>query len=69
MKDIELQFSIGESLVCAALRLNSPESRDPWTVKESDFIEPNAPQLDFLIDELLNKYVAHRNPNVKQVIT
>jgi len=71
MKDIELQLSIGESLVCAALGLNSPESRDPWTVKESDFIEPeNAPtQLDFLMDELLDKYVAHHNPNVKQVIT
>jgi hypothetical protein len=71
MKDIELQLSIGESLVCAALGLNSPESRDPWTVKESDFIEPeNAPtQLDFLIDELLNKYVGHRNPNVKHLIT
>jgi proteasome component ECM29 len=70
MKDVEIQFTIGEALVCAALGLNSPESRDPWTVKERDFIEPeNAPsQLDFLLDELLNKYVAHLNPNVKQVI-
>jgi proteasome component ECM29 len=70
MKDVEIQFTIGEALVCAALGLNSPESRDPWTVKERDFVEPdNAPsQLDFLLDELLNKYVAHLNPNVKQVI-
>lgn len=69
MKDVEIQFTIGEALVCAALGLNSPESRDPWTVKERDFIEPKtAPsQLDFLLDELLNKYVAHLNPNVKQV--
>jgi hypothetical protein len=46
------------------------ESRDPWTVKERDFVEPeNAPsQLAFLLDELLKKYVAHLNPNVKQVI-
>jgi hypothetical protein len=70
MKDVEIQFTIGEALVCAALGLNSPESRDPWTVKERDFVEPeNAPsQLDFLLDELLNKYVVHLNPNVKQVI-
>jgi proteasome component ECM29 len=70
MKDVEIQFTIGEALVCAALGLNSPESRDPWTVKVRDFAEPeNAPsQLDFLLDELLNKYVAHLNPNVKQVI-
>ncbi len=70
MKDVEIQFTIGEALVCAALGLNSPESRDPWTVKERDFVEhENAPsQLDFLLDELLNKYVAHLNPNVKQVI-
>jgi proteasome component ECM29 len=70
LKDVEIQFTIGEALVCAALGLNSPESRDPWTVKERDFKEPeNAPsQLDFLLDELLNKYVAHLNPNVKQVI-
>ena len=70
MKDVEIQFTIGEALVCAALGLNSPESRDPWTVKERDFIEPEnaSSQLDFLLDELLNKYVAHLNPNVKQVI-
>jgi hypothetical protein len=71
MKDVEIQFTVGEALGCASLGLNSPESRDPWTVKESDFIEPeNAPtQLDFLMDELLDKYVSHHNPNVKQVIT
>ena len=70
MKDVEIQFTIGEALVCASLGLNSPESRDPWTVKERHFIEPeNAPaQLDFLLEELLDKYVAHLNPNVKQVM-
>ena len=70
MKDVEIQFTIGEALVCAALGANSPESRDPWSVKESDFSEPEtAPaQLDFVLDELLNKYVSHLNPNVKQVI-
>lgn len=70
MKDVEIQFTIGESLVCSALGVNSPESRDPWTVKEGDFVElEGAPaQLDFVLDELLNKYVSHLNPNVKQVI-
>lgn len=69
MKDVEIQFTIGEALVCAALGVNSPESRDPWIVRETDFIEPaNAPaQLDFLLDEILNKYVSHLHPNVKQV--
>jgi proteasome component ECM29 len=49
MKDVEIQFTIGEALVSAALGLNSPESRDTWTVKERDFVEPeNAPsQLAF----------------------
>lgn len=69
MKDVEIQFTIGEALVCAALGVNSPESRDPWTVRETDFIEPiDAPaQLDFVLGELLNKYVSHLHPNVKQV--
>lgn len=69
MKDVEIQFTIGEALVCAALGVSSPESRDRWTVKEKDFTEPeNAPaQLDFLLEELLNKYVSHLNPNIKQV--
>ncbi|KAK4005791.1 hypothetical protein OUZ56_010915 [Daphnia magna] len=68
MKDVEIQFTIGEALVCAALGVSSPESRDRWTVKEKDFTEPeNAPaQLDFLLEELLNKYVSHLNPNIKQ---
>jgi hypothetical protein len=40
MKDVEILFTVGEALGCASLGLNSSESRDPWTVKESDFIEP-----------------------------
>lgn len=68
---MEVQFTIGEALVCAALGANSPESRDQWTVTESEFVEPpNAPsQLGFLLDELLTKYVAHLHPNVKQVLS
>lgn len=66
---MEIQFTIGEALVCAVLGVNSPESRDRWIVKEKDFNEmDNAPaQLDFLLEELLNKYVSHLNPNIKQV--
>ena len=69
IKDVEVQFTIGEALVCAALGANSPESRDHWTVKESEFVEPlNAPsQLAFILDELLAKYVSNLHPNVKQV--
>ena len=69
MKDVEIQFTIGEALVAAALGANSAESRDPWFVQESEFVEPiGAPaQLDFILDELLTKYVPHLHPNVKQV--
>ena len=66
---MEIQFTIGEALVAAALGANSAESRDPWLVKESQFVEPTgAPALlDFVLDELLTKYVHHLHPNVKQV--
>ena len=69
-KDIEVQFSIGDALVSAALGVNSPDSRDVWTVKEEDFVElADAPSdLGFVLDELLEKYVPHLHPNVKQVI-
>lgn len=70
MKDVEVQFTIGEALVAAALGCNSPESRDPWIMKEEDFVAPDgAPsQLDFVLEELLTKYVPHLHPNVKQVL-
>ena len=67
---MEVQFSIGDALVSAALGVNSPDSRDVWTVKEEDFVEmvDALSDLGFVLDELLVKYVPHLHPNVKQVI-
>jgi len=37
-KQHELHCSIGEALVCAALGVQSPSSRDVWTVAEDEFV-------------------------------
>ena len=69
IKDVEIQFTMGEALVAAALGMNSPESRDPWMVKEEDFmaIDNATSELQFILEELLGKHVNHHHPNVKQV--
>jgi hypothetical protein len=36
-RQVELQFSIADALVCAALGRKSPMARNVWTQSEADF--------------------------------
>ncbi|KAG5880535.1 hypothetical protein JTB14_026768 [Gonioctena quinquepunctata] len=69
-KDIEVHFTIGESLVMCCQGIWSPEARNPWTTLPNDYVpleEGSQPEdnLEWLLDELL-KLVEQTHPNSKQ---
>nr|CAH7763652.1 unnamed protein product [Callosobruchus chinensis] len=69
-KDVEVHFTIGESLVMCCQSVWSVEARNSWTTLPSDYrpdtSEPQSDDtLDWLLDELL-KLAAHTHPNSKQ---
>ena len=69
IKDVEIQFTLGDALAAASLGLCSPEGRDQWTCQPEEFRAPECgveTQLEFLLEQLLTKYVNHFHPNVKQ---
>ncbi|KAH8009005.1 hypothetical protein HPB51_008935 [Rhipicephalus microplus] len=35
--DVEVHFTVGESLCCAVLGKTSPLCRDPWTTEEAEY--------------------------------
>ena len=64
---MELHFSVGAALCSAALGVNSPERYGKWETKDQHLIATGKDSLDWLLDEILNKYVGHRIPAVRQV--
>lgn len=71
-KDVEVHFTIGESLVMCIHSIWSPEARDPWQVPPSEFTPIDAMQeapsydnLDWLLRELF-KFAKLPHPNVRQ---
>ncbi|CAG9835676.1 unnamed protein product [Diabrotica balteata] len=69
-KDIEVHFTIGESLVMCCQGIWSPEARNPWTTLPKDYIplvsEPQADDsLEWLLGELLS-LAQQSHPNSKQ---
>ena len=70
IKDLELHFTMGEAIVYAAIGPLSPAARDLWQVKEEDF-KPDygshgTDHIEWVIDQLCNKYTMSTHPNVKQ---
>ncbi|RZC32274.1 proteasome-associated protein ECM29 -like [Asbolus verrucosus] len=69
-KDVEVHFTIGESLVMCCQSIWSPEARNPWTTLPQNHI-PNTNEimvddnLDWLLEELL-KLANQHHPNSKQ---
>ncbi|CAH1974017.1 unnamed protein product [Acanthoscelides obtectus] len=69
-KDVEVHFTIGESLVMCCQSIWSSEARNAWTTLPSDY-KPETSEvqsddtLDWLLDELL-KLATHTHPNSKQ---
>ena len=74
IKDFELHFSIGDTLVSCVLGPLSPAARDLWTVSEADFTpllaDPAAwscrADLDWFLDQLTGRLTQSDHPNVKQ---
>jgi hypothetical protein len=72
---VEVHFTAGEALVCCAQGVMSPFARDVWTTLESEY-EPHGldvilaarnQDLQWLLDELLNKFAPDPHPNKRQV--
>ena len=69
-KDVEVHFTIGESLVMCCQSVWSPEARNPWTTLPQNHV-PNTSEpmmddnLECLLDELL-KLANQLHPNSKQ---
>ncbi|KDR13581.1 proteasome-associated protein ECM29 homolog isoform X2 [Zootermopsis nevadensis] len=73
-RDVEVHFTAGEALVCCVQGVMSPFARDVWTTLESEY-EPQGldgilaarnKDLQWLLDELLNKFAPDPHPNSKQ---
>lgn len=69
MKDVEIQLSVGEALVCCILGPTSPSIRDPWTLKEhilSTNYDPE-PFCADLMENILIKMLNIPHPHSRQV--
>lgn len=71
-KDVEVHFTVGESLVMCVQSIWSPEARDAWVTLETDFVPLNAmcespsdDNLNWLVDELL-QFASQTHPNARQ---
>ncbi|KAF5283686.1 hypothetical protein FQR65_LT13757 [Abscondita terminalis] len=71
-KDIEVHFTIGESLVMCVQSIWSPEARDAWVTLPTEFTpsstmleEPSDENLDWLLDQLL-RLASETHPNSRQ---
>ncbi|KAJ8977535.1 hypothetical protein NQ317_010055 [Molorchus minor] len=69
-KDIEVHFTIGESLVMCCLTIWSPEARNPWITLPGDHSPATGEDLpddnlDWLLEELL-KLTKQTHPNSRQ---
>ncbi|KAK8768714.1 hypothetical protein V5799_014821 [Amblyomma americanum] len=70
--DVEVHFTVGESLCCAVLGATSPLCRDPWTTEEAEFQPPvgtraNLLEMEWLVSQLLDTYLCNPRPAARQV--
>lgn len=69
--DVEVHFTVGESLCCALLGMTSPLCRDPWTTEETEYQPPegataNLSEMEWLVSQLLDTYLCHARPGARQ---
>jgi hypothetical protein len=72
---VEVHFTAGEALVCCVQGVTSPFARNAWTTLESEYQPPGIDavvsarnqDLQWLLDELLNKFAPDPHPNSRQV--
>lgn len=69
--DVEVHFTVGESLCCALLGQTSPLCRDPWTTEEAHFqpatgAQAQLSEMEWLVGQLLDTYLCHPRPAARQ---
>ncbi|CAG9821949.1 unnamed protein product [Phaedon cochleariae] len=69
-KDVEVHFTVGESLVMCCQGIWSPEARNPWTTLPNEYVPVTSEaqpddDLEWLLGELLS-LVGQTHPNSKQ---
>lgn len=69
IRQVELQFTIGEALSCAGAGRQSEVARDPWVVEQLDSGDDAERKevMQELIDMIINKYATSAAPYVRQV--
>jgi len=69
IRQVELQFTVGEALSCAGAGRMSEVARDPWVVDQlkGSPSADNGGIMQELIDMIVNKYAASPIPYVRQV--
>ncbi|XP_020604939.1 proteasome-associated protein ECM29 homolog [Orbicella faveolata] len=69
IRQVELQFTVGEALSCAGAGRMSEVARDPWVVEQlkSTASGENGGTMQELIDMIVNKYATSPIPYVRQV--
>ncbi|NXQ55389.1 ECM29 protein, partial [Anthoscopus minutus] len=70
VKQIELQFTVGEAITSAAVGTSSVAARDAWMVTEEEYIPPSDLKVNdvvpWVLDLILNKHIISPNPHVRQ---
>ncbi|XP_068677297.1 proteasome adapter and scaffold protein ECM29-like isoform X3 [Montipora foliosa] len=68
IRQVELQFSIGEALSCAGAGRQSDVAQDPWVVEQlkSTTCDKMRKKMQELIDMIINKYASSTIPYVRQ---
>ncbi|XP_020896453.1 proteasome adapter and scaffold protein ECM29 [Exaiptasia diaphana] len=68
IRQVELQFTIGESLSCAGAGYRSQAARDPWTAQamEARADEPDTDVMKDLIEMIVTKHSKNPVPHARQ---
>jgi len=74
LQELELHFTVGQALVMSAQGMSCPIRRDKWRQSESDHWSDDSVlemshEMSYLVDCVLDKYICHVNPHIKQVST
>ena len=68
MENFEFYFTVGESLVCAALGIKSSANKDIWIEEGVDRLHlKEEDDVSTLLSLLLEKYLTNLNPHIRQV--
>lgn len=69
IRQVELQFTVGEALSCVGAGRMSEVARDPWVVEQlkSTACDEMGGTMQELIDMIVDKYASSTIPYVRQV--